>query len=115
LHEHKRHIAILDIKEESIGESLSPVLVSKWQLENDPLNPLNRKFIPQKDMHRLKAFTQESDSGAAFIVAGQKKGDYFVAGIHRGRGIDSNEVLSLIVPLYPHKKWIEEILAQNTF
>lgn len=121
LNEHKRHIAILDVKEKEVvdikekvdSSSSQSVLVSRWHLEGNPHDPLNRKFIPQNDMHRLTAFTQESDSGAAFIVTGQKKGDYFVAGIHRGRGVDEEhgEVLSLIIPLYPHKKWIEGALT----
>ncbi len=113
LHENKCHIAILDVTEESMS---SPILISKWQLEGNPSDSKNRKFIPQKNEHRLKAFTQESDSGSAFII---KKDKYHVAGIHRGRGVITNEesgeieVCTLIIPLYPHKTWIENTLKLN--
>ncbi len=111
LSQNKRHIAIMDIAEDNSSFS-EPYLISKWQLEGDLFNPLNRKFIPQEGMHKLKAFTQESDSGAAFIV--KSKEQYYVAGIHRGRmvaGESLGEVATLITPLYPHKEWITEILA----
>lgn len=116
LKEHTRHIAILDVKEEShpsVGKTFQAVLVSNWQLKGDPTDPQNREFIPQENMHRLKAFTQESDSGAAFIVAGPKENS--IAGIHRGRGVDldHNEVLTLIIPLYPYKEWIKGILDKE--
>lgn len=113
LHENKCHIAILDVTEENMP---AQILLSKWQLKGDPLDSKNRNFIPQEKAHRLKAFTQESDSGAAFVV---KKDDYHVAGIHRGRGIITNEesgekeVFTLIIPLYPHKSWIENIININ--
>ena len=111
LAQNKRHIAILDIAEDNPSFS-DPYLISKWQLEGNPLDPLNRQFIPQEGKHKLKAFTQESDSGAAFVVKSNQK-DY-VAGIHRGRMVaeeSSGEVATLITPLYPHKKWITGILA----
>ena len=111
LSQNKRHIAIMDIAEDNSSFS-EPYLISKWQLEGDLFNPLNRKFIPQEGMHKLKAFTQESDSGAAFII--KSKEQYYVAGIHRGRMVAEEslgEVATLITPLYPHKEWITEILA----
>jgi hypothetical protein len=111
LAQNKRHIAILDIEEDNFNFS-EPYLISKWLLKGNPLDPLNRQFIPEKEKHRLKAFTQESDSGATFVIRLNQK-DY-VAGIHRGRMVSEEslgEVATLITPLYPHKKWITEILA----
>lgn len=111
LAQNKRHIAILDIEEDNSNFS-ETYLISKWLLKGNPLDPLNRQFIPEKEKHRLKAFTQESDSGAAFVIRLKQK-DY-VAGIHRGRMVSEEslgEVATLITPLYPHKKWITEILA----
>ena len=104
LSEDRRHIAILTVKKDKLvlPKSEVPILKTKWELVGEPTDPLNKNFIPQP-----------SDSGAGFIV---KKGtDYYVAGIHKGRAIFTNdangkqEVKTLIVPLYPYKSWIEEI------
>lgn len=109
--ENKRHVAIMDIAEDNSSFS-EPYLTSKWQLQGDPRNSLNREFIPQDGMHKLTAFTQESDSGAAFIV--KLKQQFYVAGIHRGRMVAEDsvgEVSTLITPLYPHKEWVTGIIA----
>lgn len=114
LSDNKRHIAIMDVMEDNSSLS-EPYLVSKWQLEGDPRDPLNRQFIPPEGMHKLKAFTQESDSGAAFIVKASNQ-QFHVAGIHRGRMVAEDsvgEVSTLITPLYPYKEWITGIIAST--
>lgn len=114
LDQEKRHIAILTVKEENLilSKSEVPILTTNWELEGDPTAPLNKNFISQPNMHRLTAFSQPSDSGAGFII--RKGNDYYVAGIHKGRAVFTNnegtqEVKTLIIPVYPYKNWINEI------
>ncbi len=121
IEQYKRHIAILDVTEESVHVRgiQQQVLIKNWELAGDVSNPSNREYIPQEGMHRLTAFTQPSDSGAGFVV---KNNQYLVAGIHRGRSILTEEtdekdskivaVSSMIIPLYPYKDWIEGILRK---
>ena len=118
----KRHIAIFDVKESTLALQTSkgietiPTLLKYWHLEGDIADPLNRKFIPNDEMHRLTALTQMSDSGAGFVV--KYDGEYMVAGIHKGRSISHDErdvqkqVSSHIIPFYPYKDWIEKILKK---
>jgi hypothetical protein len=120
-----RHIAILDVEEVPLsiqkkeGGDMPPLpfLISKFRLEGDVHDQTNRSLTPTPNMHRLKAFTLPSDSGAAFIVKVQNQ--YYIAGVHKGRAVlpepqEEANVCSAIIPLYPYKDWILATIKRSS-
>jgi hypothetical protein len=118
----RRHISIFDVQESTVelktqkGIETMPALLKYWDLEGNIEDPLNRRFVPKDDMHRLTAFTQISDSGAGFVA--KCENGYQVAGVHLGRFVLYDEldmqtkISTNIIPFYPYKSWIKKIMKK---
>ncbi|WP_032112721.1 trypsin-like serine protease [Candidatus Paracaedibacter symbiosus] len=129
--ENQRHIAVFDVQEKDLDianscmanstSSSATYLVKPWELTGNPYLATNREFIPAREMHRLTALTAPSDSGGPFITNSVSRG-FMISGIHRGRMVINEkktststitpQVYTSIIPLYPHKEWIESVITK---
>jgi hypothetical protein len=121
VHEGARHISIL--KNVTEGKRISDGgthWMKFWDIPAgvDATDPTNRIFTPLAEDHRLTAYSQQSDSGAPFVV--KMGADYKIAGLYRGKEIlpcapedcvgDKMKyvAVSSITPLYLAADWIRE-------